>query len=162
MLGQHQWALRSTRALRQLFWFILAHVVTLALASVAPLAEMGCTPAVPLRWIATVSALVLDKFGSVIFAALDAVLGAGTGASTAYQLFRLELLVFLLCANTVLFTTKIRFITLETLVVSQLEHGPLLQVIVEFVIGICKTWIFIQSLKLDPLERLLLDILLKL
>ena len=79
----------------------------------------------------------------MILAILDAVLGAGAGTSTANQLLGFELLFFLLCANAILFTSEVGFPTLEALIVSELEHGPLLQVVVVLIVRVFQAIIFI-------------------
>ena len=67
----------------------------------------------------------------------------------------------LLSAKAIFLTSKVRFLTLEALVVSKLEHGPLLQIIVEIISRIQQARIFIQPFVFNSLKRLLLHIFLE-
>lgn len=139
MLRDTEWAVRPSFALGQLLRFVLADVVSFALALVAALTEVSGAPAEPLRNAAAVAAFEIDEFRSVHLAILFSVLDSDRSARATYELLRLEHLLFLLSANAILLATEVGTLALETLIVGQLEHGPILKVIVKLVIGVRQT-----------------------
>ncbi len=136
MLGQPQRAVFSAFALGQLFGLVLADVVALTLAFVAGLAKVSGAPAEPLSNTAAVAALEVYKIAPVGLAALLAVLDADTGATGADQFFGLVDLLLLLRAYAVLFSAEVGVFALEALIVSQLVHSELLQVVVVLVLRV--------------------------
>lgn len=162
MLGQTQGAVFTALALGQLFGLVLADVVTLALTFVAGLAKVSGAPAEPLSHTAAVAALEVYKIATVSLTALLAVLDANAGAARADELFGLVDLLLLLRADAVLLAAEVGVFALEALVVSQLVHGELLQVVVVLVLRVQQPGVLVQGLVLDPLKRLLHDLLLEL
>ena len=129
-------------------------VVSFNLPLVAALAEVGVSPAEPLGYGAAELAFELYVVRSMGLAVLNTGAYTHGRALTAHQLLRLILLSFLLRVDAVLHTSEVCALTLEALVVSKLEHSPLLQIVIESVIRVLESLVFIQVLEFRPFDGL--------
>ena len=75
----------------------------------------------------------------------------------AHELFRLVVLLFLLASVAIFHSSEVGRFTFETHVVRALEHRVTLKIVVVIIIWILKLFIFVETLNLGPLKRLLLD-----
>ena len=126
------------------------------------LAKVSIAPAEPLRDRAAKLAFEFDEVSAVCFATRISHAQTRRGTLPAHQLFRLEILGLLLRAQAILHATKVRIVTLVTLIVGQFERGPPLKVSVVVSVRIFDSWIFVNAFVLGPLNRHFVHFLLKL
>jgi hypothetical protein len=111
------WTFTNPQAFRQLVFRVFAHVVTVALALVARLAEVGVPPAEPLSNTAAEFTLELDE----VFSVLRAVIYRDFTAIWADKLFGVEratALGLVHRSHAVLPSSEIRVLALKTLEIS--------------------------------------------
>jgi len=92
---------------------------------------MGVSPAEPLSDRATEFTFELNKIEAVLFTVSDTSSNSYRGATCTDQLVRFEISCFLLSPDTILHTSKVRFLAFEALVISQFKHRPSSQIVIE-------------------------------
>jgi len=123
---------------------------------VTRLAEVSITPTEPLRDGTAEATLELDKVSPMRLA--DGITCPDTlrSALTAHRIFRLELLLLLLSIDTIFHATEVGLLALEALVIGQLIHRVLFQVVMVFA-GLFQARIFVDAFFLCSLNSLVFD-----
>lgn len=147
----------SWAALGQFCLGLLRHIVTVYLTLMARLAEMRGAPAEPLGKRTAEPAFELDIVSSVLLAICYACSYTDCRAFTAYQLLQFIWLTFLLGLDTILHSSKVGVLALEALIISQLIHCVLLNVLEVDVVRVWNPGVFLKSLELRSLHCFLND-----
>ena len=121
-------------------------------------AEVGISPAEPLRNRAAELALILDVVMSMAFAMTDAPADVGRHAGSTYQVFDLELLLLLLRLDAVFHPSVVRILALEALIIGEFEHAPPTQIVVVIASRLPHPCILVDALVLGSDQCLLLHV----
>ena len=138
-----QWAPRPSFALGQLAFLFSGHIVSLHLPLMARLTEMSWAPTEPLSYGAAKSALELNEVGSMLLAVGNSSLNVDCSALSTDKLLRLVILTVLLRLFAVLHTSEVWAFAFEAHVVREFVYWEASQVIVEFVIRVFESRVFL-------------------
>ena len=121
---------------------------------------MRVSPAEPLRDGTTEFTFIFNVFGSVSLTVADAATDVCWDAVSTDQFIRLELLGCLLSLDAIFHSSKVGLFAFETLVISQFEHGPALEIIMEISSCFHHSIVFVYTLMRGSLNSLFLYVLL--
>ena len=125
------------------------------------LTEMCITPTEPLGDGAAKLALKLYEIGSVFRTILYAASNSDGRAFSAYEFFSLETVIVVLAHLTVLFASKVRLLTFETLVIGEFIQRVRLEIFVMNIRRIIEFLIFGELFELCSVQGLFDDDLLE-
>ena len=156
-----QWTLLLARAFVQLVSGFSRHVITVALSLVTRFTKVRITPTEPLGDGAAKLALELYEVGSVFWTILYAASNSDGRALSAYKFFPLETVIVVLAHFTVLFASKVRLLTFETLVIGEFIQSVRLDIFVMNIRRVIEFLVFGELFELGSVQRLFDDDLLE-